>query len=127
MSNSPGCSFRGPGSGLGGPGCVFFSTGNSGGLPPLLPVIKPPPGPPKPPPGPPKPPEPPGFSYKSLGFSYKSLELSYRNINGNHKIVFFPRRINQKGAEISKWRFSDMRRCALGGFRPVEFESEVKN
>ena len=45
-----------PGSGFGGPGGVFFSTGSSSGLPLLLPVLKPPPGPPKPPPGPPKPP-----------------------------------------------------------------------
>ena len=25
------------------------------------------------------------------------------------------------------WRFPDMRRCAIGGFRPVESESELKN
>ena len=37
-------------------GVLFFSTGSSSGLPLLLPVLKPPPGPPKPPPGPPKPP-----------------------------------------------------------------------
>ena len=41
---------------MGGPGGGFFSTGSSSGLPLLLPVLKPPPGPPKPPPGPPKPP-----------------------------------------------------------------------
>ena len=58
ISNCPGCSFRGPGSGLGGPG-GGFRTGRSSGKPLLLPVLKkPPPGPPKPPPGPPKPPEP---------------------------------------------------------------------
>ena len=44
------------GGGFGGPGGGFFSTGSSSGLPLLLPVLKPPPGPPKPPPGPPKPP-----------------------------------------------------------------------
>ena len=42
----------GPGGGLGGPGGGFFSTGSSSGLPLLLPVLKPPPGPPKPLPGP---------------------------------------------------------------------------
>ena len=52
----PGGSFGGPGGGFGGPGGGFFSTGSSSGLPLLLPVLKPPPGPPKPPPGPPKPP-----------------------------------------------------------------------
>ena len=46
----------GPGGGFGGPGGGFFSTGSSSGLPLILPVLKPPPGPPKPPPGPPKPP-----------------------------------------------------------------------
>ena len=46
----------GPGGGFDAPGCGLFSTGSSGGLPPLLPVLKPPPGAPKPPPGPPKPP-----------------------------------------------------------------------
>ena len=56
VSNCPGGGFGGPGGGLGGPGDGLFSTGSSGGLPPLLPVLKPPPGPPKPPPGPPKPP-----------------------------------------------------------------------
>ena len=50
----------GPGGVFGGPGGGFFSTGSSSGLPLLLPVLKPPPGPPKPPPGPPKsPPGPP--------------------------------------------------------------------
>ena len=44
--------FGGPGGGFGGPGGGFFSTGSSSGLPLLLPVLKPPPGPPKPPPGP---------------------------------------------------------------------------
>ena len=48
--------FGGPGGGFGAPGGGFFSTGSSSGLPLLLPVLKPPPGPPKPPPGPPKPP-----------------------------------------------------------------------
>ena len=43
---------RGPGSGFGGPGGGFFSTGSSSGLPLLLPVLKPPPGPPKTLPGP---------------------------------------------------------------------------
>ena len=37
-------------------GVVFVSTGSSSGLPVLLPVLKPPPGPSKPPAGPPKPP-----------------------------------------------------------------------
>ena len=46
----------GPGGVFGGPGAGLFSTGSSSGLPLLLPVLKPPPGPPKPPPGPPKPP-----------------------------------------------------------------------
>ena len=46
-------------------------------------------------------------------------------INVLFSLISFVGRL--KGAEISKWRFSDMRRCALGGFRPVEFESEVKN
>ena len=41
----------GPGSGFGGPGGGFFRTGSSSGLPLLLPVLKPPPGPPKPLPG----------------------------------------------------------------------------
>ena len=45
----------GPGGGFGAPGGGVFSTGSSGGLPPLLPVLKPPPGAPKPPPGPLKP------------------------------------------------------------------------
>ena len=45
----------GPGGGFGAPGGGLFSTVNSSGLPPLLPVLKPPPGAPKPPPGPPKP------------------------------------------------------------------------
>ena len=60
----------GPGGGFGGPGGGFFSTGSSSGLPLLLPVLKPPPGPPKPPPGPPKPPPgPPKLAIKvrSLG------------------------------------------------------------
>ena len=48
----------GPGGGLGGPGGVFFAQVPAVALPLLLPVLKPPPGPPKPPPGPPKPPEP---------------------------------------------------------------------
>ena len=38
----------GPGGVFGGPGGGFFSTGSSSGLPLLLPVLKPPPGPPKP-------------------------------------------------------------------------------
>ena len=46
----------GPEVGFGGPGGGFFSTGSSSGLPLLLPVLKPPPGPPKPTPGPPEPP-----------------------------------------------------------------------
>ena len=45
----------GPGGGFGDPGGVFFGTGSSSGLPLLLPVLKPPPGPPKPLPGPPGP------------------------------------------------------------------------
>ena len=48
--------FGGLGGGFGGPGGGFFSTGSSSGLPLLLPVLKPPPGPSKPPPGPSKPP-----------------------------------------------------------------------
>ena len=51
------CSFcvviGGPGGVFGGPGGGVFSTGSSSGLPLLLPVLKPPPGPPKTPPGPP--------------------------------------------------------------------------
>ena len=54
ISNRPSGGFGGPGRGFGGPGGVFFNTGSSSGLPLLLPVLKPPPGPPKPPPGPPK-------------------------------------------------------------------------
>ena len=56
LFGGPGGGFGGPGGGFGGPGDGFFSTGSSSGLPLLLPVLKPPPGPPKPPPGPPKPP-----------------------------------------------------------------------
>ena len=37
---------------------VFLAQVPAVALPLLLPVLKPPPGPPKPPPGPPKPPEP---------------------------------------------------------------------
>ena len=68
--DGPGGGFGGPGGGFGGPGGGFFSTGSSSGLPLLLPVLKPPPGPPKPPPGPPKPPPgPPKLAIKvrSLG------------------------------------------------------------
>ena len=50
-SNCPGGGFGGPGVGFDGPGGGFFSTGSSSGLPLLLPVLKPPPGPLKPPPG----------------------------------------------------------------------------
>ena len=56
VSNCPGGGFGGPGGGFGDPGGVCFSIGNSGGLPPLLPILQPSPGPPKPSPGPPKPP-----------------------------------------------------------------------
>ena len=66
--------FGGPGGGFGGPGGAFFSTGSSSGLPLLLPVLKPPPGPPKPPPGPPKPP--PG-------------QLEMRTIRNELTVVFF--------------------------------------
>ena len=45
----------GTGGGCGAPGGDFFSRSSSGGLPPLLLPLKPPPGAPKPPPGPPKP------------------------------------------------------------------------
>ena len=55
-TRGPGGGVGGPGGGFGGPGGIFFSTGTSSGLPLLLPVLKPPPGPPKPPPGPPAPP-----------------------------------------------------------------------
>ena len=58
----------------------------------------------------------------SSGTKITAQNNQKRQTNFKRKI-----RINQKGAEISKWRFSDMRRCALGGFRPVEFESEVEN
>ena len=52
VSNCPGDSFRGPGSGLGGPE-GGFRTGKSSGKPLLLLVLKKlPPGPPKPLPGP---------------------------------------------------------------------------
>ena len=40
--------FGGPGGGFGGPGGGFFSTGSSSGLPLLLLLLKPSPGPPKP-------------------------------------------------------------------------------
>ena len=56
LKNYLGGGSGGPGVGLGGPGGVFLSTGSSSGLPLLLPVLKPPPGPPKPTPGPPEPP-----------------------------------------------------------------------
>ena len=49
------------------------------------------------------------------------------HLQGLAPLTASPPYVGSQGAEISKWRFSDMRRCALGGFRPVEFESEVKN
>ena len=67
--NCPGGGFGGPGGGFSGPGGGFFSTGRSSGLPLLLPVLKPPPGPPKPPPGPPKPP-PAIYSYIVNSYSF---------------------------------------------------------
>ena len=57
----PGGVFGGPGGGLGGPGFFFLAQVPAVALPLLLPVLKPPPGPPKPPPGPPK--TPPGPIY----------------------------------------------------------------
>ena len=50
-SNCPGGGFGGPGGGFGGPGGGFFSTSIISGLLLLLPVLKPPLGPPKPPQG----------------------------------------------------------------------------
>ena len=57
----------GPGGGFGAPGggffTVFLAPVAAVALPLLLPVLKPPPGPPKPPPGPPKTPPGPPFVF----------------------------------------------------------------
>ena len=57
-------------------GVVFLAQVPAVALPLLLPVLKPPPGPPKPPPGPPKTPPGPIYDFN-------------RKISRNHKIVFF--------------------------------------
>merc|ERR1711896_120861 len=57
-------------------GVVFLAQVPAVALPLLLPVLKPPPGPPKPPPGPPKTPLGPIYDFN-------------RKISRNHKIVFF--------------------------------------
>ena len=59
-------------------GVVFLAQVPAVALPLLLPVLKPPPGPPKPPPGPPKTPPGPIYDFN-------------RKISRNHKIVFFLR------------------------------------
>ena len=57
-------------------GVVFLAQVPAVALPLLLPVLKPPPGPPKPPPGPPKTPPGPIYDFN-------------RKISRNHKIVFW--------------------------------------
>ena len=58
---------------------VFLAPVPAVALPLLVPVLKPPPGPPKPPPGPPKtPPGPPKFLIKKLLSKKKQLINSYK-------------------------------------------------
>ena len=131
-----------------------FNLSSSSGLPLLLLSLKPPPGAPKPPPGPPKPTKTKQKTKQKLNNNTvlvitRSQDLGFvRNL-----VEMFPRglpdlskqlrdqnkRKKYKQNEIQNfeklffaifgpnWRFPDMRGCAIGGFRPVESESEVKN